>query len=127
MIAADTSSLIAFFSGTSGTDVDAIQKGFEQSQIALPPVVLSELLSAPNMTSKLAQQLIAIQQLKLAEKYWIRVGELRRTLLKKKQKARLADTMIAQSCIDHDIPLITRDRDFQKFVPLGLQLAIQWH
>ena len=30
-------------------------------------------------------------------------------------KARLGDALIAQSCIDQSIPLITRDRDFRAF------------
>jgi predicted nucleic acid-binding protein len=41
----------------------------------------------------------------------------------KELKAKLADTLIAQLCIDHEVPLITRDRDishFQKFCGLKL-------
>jgi predicted nucleic acid-binding protein len=37
-------------------------------------------------------------------------------------KAKLADTLIAQSCLDHDVPLITRDGDFRHFVALGLRV-----
>jgi predicted nucleic acid-binding protein len=33
----------------------------------------------------------------------------------KELKAKLADTLIAQLCIDHEMPLITRDRDFFTF------------
>jgi predicted nucleic acid-binding protein len=33
---------------------------------------------------------------------------------------RLADTLIAQSCIDHHVPLITRDVDFRHFAKLGM-------
>jgi len=37
----------------------------------------------------------------------------------------LADTLIAQSCIDHDVRLVTRDDDFRHFVRLGgLRLAL---
>jgi hypothetical protein len=39
-------------------------------------------------------------------------------------KARLPDALIAQSCIDHDVALITRDVDFQKYADhCGLKLA----
>jgi len=31
------------------------------------------------------------------------------------RKARLADALIAQSCLDHEVPLITRDADFRNF------------
>jgi predicted nucleic acid-binding protein len=40
-----------------------------------------------------------------------------------KTKAKLADTLIAQLCIDHEVPLITRDRDFSHFQKFcGLKL-----
>jgi predicted nucleic acid-binding protein len=29
------------------------------------------------------------------------------------------DTLIAQSCLDHDVPLITRDADFRPFERLA--------
>jgi predicted nucleic acid-binding protein len=36
----------------------------------------------------------------------------------------LGDALIAQSCIDHDVPLITRDTDFRHFAKhCGLKLA----
>ena len=39
-------------------------------------------------------------------------------------KAGLADSLIAQSCLDHDLALITRDRDFRHFARhAGLRLA----
>jgi predicted nucleic acid-binding protein len=31
--------------------------------------------------------------------------------------------LIAQSCLDHDIPLITYDHDFRHFVRVGLKLV----
>jgi predicted nucleic acid-binding protein len=33
----------------------------------------------------------------------------------KGRHARLADTLTAQACLDHDIPLITQDADFKRF------------
>jgi predicted nucleic acid-binding protein len=36
-------------------------------------------------------------------------------VLATRRKARLGDALIAQSCIDQSIPLITRDRDFRAF------------
>lgn len=34
-------------------------------------------------------------------------------MLSLRKKARLADTLIAQLCLDHQLPLITRDSDFK--------------
>ena len=46
-------------------------------------------------------------------------------MLAKKRKARLGDALIAQSCIDGGVPLITRDRDFQAFADTaGLNLIL---
>jgi len=47
--------------------------------------------------------------------YWQRAGELRAKVLAKHRKARLGDALIAQSCIDGGVPLLTRDRDFRAF------------
>jgi len=35
--------------------------------------------------------------------------------LSMRRKARLGDALIAQSCIDRKIPLLTRDEDFRAF------------
>jgi predicted nucleic acid-binding protein len=46
-------------------------------------------------------------------------------LLGKGLKARLGDALVAQACIDHNIPLIARDGDFRHFVKhCGLKLAV---
>ena len=47
MIAVDTSSMVAFLEGLEGADTDVIQSALEQQQLALPPTVLTELLSDP--------------------------------------------------------------------------------
>jgi predicted nucleic acid-binding protein len=61
--------------------------------------------------------------MKIREGYWKRAGELRSDTLSDGHKAKLADVLIAQSCIDHDIPLITYDADFRHFTRAGLKLA----
>ena len=48
MIAADTSSMVAFLAGDAGDDVEVIQSALDHQQLALPPVVLTELLSDPD-------------------------------------------------------------------------------
>ncbi len=57
--------------------------------------------------------------------YWERAGELRAKVLGKGRKARLGDALIAQSCIDRGIPLLSRDRDFRAFTEAaGLNLVL---
>jgi hypothetical protein len=46
-------------------------------------------------------------------------------VLATRRKVRLGDALIAQSCIDQGIPLITRDRDFRAFaVAANLNLVL---
>ena len=57
--------------------------------------------------------------------YWERAGHLRAKLLARRCRSRLADTLIAQSCLDHGVRLVTRDDDFRHFARLGgLRLAL---
>jgi predicted nuclease of predicted toxin-antitoxin system len=60
-------------------------------------------------------KIFALKTLELQAGYWYRSGELRANTLREGHKAKLADVLIAQSCIDHDVPLITNDADFRHF------------
>lgn len=115
MIAADTSSMVAYLSGDKGKDVDAIDQALVSNQLYLPPVVLSELVSEPKLSAQVIQFLLKIALLEISETYWEKSGMLRSTLLGKKLKARMSDAFIAQSCLDYDVTLITRDSDFRHF------------
>ena len=59
--------------------------------------------------------------LELHAGFWERAGRLRARTLGAGHKAKLADTLIAQCCLDHDVPLVTRDPDFKHFVQAGLR------
>lgn len=122
MIALDSSSLIAYLSGSKGADVDAVEFALRQKQAVLPPVVLSELLSDPKLSSAAAKAFKELPRLSLLDGYWERVGYLRSEVLRGGKKAPLADALIAQSCMDHEISLITRDADFRNFGRAGLKL-----
>ena len=123
MIALDTSSIIAFMAGERGTDVDAVETALRLRQGVFPPVVVTELLSEPLVRPDLAALIQAIPRLLILQGYWERAGELRARLLRRGLKARLADTLIAQSCLDHKVALVTRDRDFRNFARhAGLRL-----
>ena len=115
MIAADTSTWVAFLEGSRGEDTDWLDRAFEDSQLIMVPVVLTELLSDPKLSSDVAETISEVPLIEIASGYWQRAGALRAKVLVKRRKARLGDALIAQSCIDHGIPLITRDRDFRAF------------
>src|SRR5579885_1563060 len=116
MIAADTSTWIAFLEGSTGGDVELLDKALEERQVLMVPVVLTELLSDPRISPDVAGTLCDIPRIEIQENYWERAGTLRAHVLSKHRKARLGDVLIAQCCMDRGVPLITRDRDFRAFV-----------
>lgn len=123
MIAADTSSMIAFLEGQDGDDVDLVQSALDHQQLSLPPVVLTELLSDPAISRTVRSLLAGLPLLQVEPGYWERAGALRASVLKQKKKARVADALIAQSCLDQSTPLVTRDRTFRHFAAIvGLPL-----
>ena len=123
MIAADTTSMIAFLEGDDGDDVVLVQSALDHQQLALPPVVLTELLSDPAISRTVRSLLAGLPLLEVEPGYWERAGALRASVLKQKKKARVADSLIAQSCLDQSTPLVTRDRDFRHFAAVvGLPL-----
>lgn len=115
MIAADTSTWVAFLEGSSGEDAQLLDRALEDRHLVMVPVVLTELLSDPKLPSDVAETISEVPLLEIASGYWQRAGALRAKVLAKRRKARLGDALIAQSCIDQGIPLITRDRDFRTF------------
>lgn len=115
MIAADTSTWIAFLQGDSGTDVQLLDKALEDRQVLMVPAVLTELLSDPKLPENVAEHLAEIPLIELQTGYWERAGALRAKALSKRRKARLGDALIAQCCIDRGVFLLTRDRDFRAF------------
>lgn len=124
MIAADTSALVAYLTNEKGADIDLLDAAASNGQLRLPPVVITEILSDETSSKLLAELLPNIFTLQPTEGYWERAGAMRRLLRRRGLKAQIADTLIAQSCVDHDIALITRDGDFRHFAKhCGLKLA----
>jgi len=116
MIAADTSTWIAFLEGDKGDDVEWLDGALRDRQVLMVPVVLTELLSDPKLSYAVANTLSSVPMIEIETGFWLRAGRLRANVLSKNRKARLGDALIAQTCVDHDIPLLTRDRDFRAFV-----------
>ena len=115
MIAVDTSSLIAYLSDQTGSDVDLVELSLQQKNAVFPPVVVTELLSDPKLPESVVQLFLTSPKLEPGQGFWLRAGKLRTSVLAKRRKARLADCLIAQTCLDHDVALVTRDRDFRNF------------
>ena len=115
MIAADTSTWVVFLEGGAGEDAQLLDRALEDRQVVMVPVVLTELLSDPKLPSGVAEPLSEVPLVEIASGYWQRASALRAKVLVKRRKARLGDALIAQSCIDGGVPLLTRHRDFRAF------------
>ena len=126
MIAADTSTWIALIQGDNGRDAQLLDAALQDRQLLMPPVVIAEILSDAKLPKAIAISLSDIPMIEIADGYWERVGALRARVLGKGRRARLGDALIAQSCLDRGISLLTRDRDFKAFTEAaGLQLVIR--
>jgi predicted nucleic acid-binding protein len=125
MIAADTSTWIAFLQGDDGEDAGLLDQALEDRQVLMVPAVLTEMLSDPKMPADVAQTLAQLPLIEVESGYWQRAGALRAQVLAKRRKARLGDALIAQSCIDRGVPLLTRDQDFRAFAEArGLDIVL---
>src|SRR5215510_2965840 len=125
MIAADTSTWIAFLEGEAAADTELLDRALRDRQLLMVPVVLTELLSDTKLPVEVAKTLCDVPAIEIDSGYWQRAGALRAKVLAKRRRTRLGDALIAQSCIDGEISLLTRDRDFRVFTEAaGFKLMI---
>lgn len=127
MIAADTSTWVAYLGSGAELDTQLLRRALNDKQLLMVPMVLTELLSDPKLPSEIARSLIHVPMIHTTMGYWERAGLLRAKVLAKGCKARLDDALIAQYCIDENVSLLTRDRDFRAFESaLGIQFLIDY-
>ncbi len=119
MIALDTSVLVDALKGVSSPHTHLVKVAVAEYEAVIPAVVITELLSDPRPNPLLDSVLGELQTLDILPGYWERAGLLRAKLKAHKLKAKTADALIAQSCIDHDVPLLTRDVDFKHYAKYG--------
>ena len=119
MLCLDTSSLIAYLQGEEGADVDTVDQALIDQIGVLSPATVTELLSDPHLSSTLRRTILELPTLHITDGFWERAGLLRAKVIKTGRRAKLADTLTAQSCLDHHATLVTRDRDFKSFISLA--------
>lgn len=121
--AVDTSSLSRMFGGSMDSDAMQVREALSHGALSLPPIVVTEILSHPLLPPDVREFVSTLDLLPIRDGHWERAGSLRADLRRLGLKAKLADCLIAQSCIDNGIPLITYDNDFRHFIKAGLTLA----
>jgi predicted nucleic acid-binding protein len=111
--------------GRSGADMELLDRALQGRQVLMVPAVLAELPTDAKLPEEVSQTLSEPPLLEVEPGYWQRAGALRAKVLAKRRKARLGDALIAHSCIDHAVPLLTRDRHFRAFAEAaGLDLVL---
>jgi predicted nucleic acid-binding protein len=124
LIAADTSAVLHFLHGYDSPARFAVRTALIDNALALPPVVVTELMSGPDREPRLDEVLEIASRLRMTDGFWERAGDNRRSILIHGLRARLADTLVAQACLDADVPLIAADGDFRHFeIHCGLKLV----
>ncbi|MEZ5291532.1 MAG: hypothetical protein R2745_10635 [Vicinamibacterales bacterium] len=121
-VAIDTSALLGYLTGRGGGEVSAVGAVLRGGTAVLPPAVVVEALSIPGLPPEVADLITTLDRLEPTPGYWERAGALRGHVTARGRRARLAVTLIAQSCIDHDVPLVAADPDFAEFAIYGLRL-----
>ena len=125
MIAIDTSSLRRFLRGEISGTTARIAQAVTSGDAMLPPIVLTEALSDVNLRPEDRRRTLEFPLMPLYDGYWYRAGNLRRQLFENRLKAPTADCLIAQACLDMGLLLIASDREFKRFVPIGLKLFLE--
>ena len=95
--------------------MDLLAGLIESHSAEMMPVVLSELLSQPGLPEEVERFLTGVPMVRLEDGFWRRAGKLRASLFERGMRPRLADTLIAQTCLDRKASLLTRDRGFERF------------
>ena len=95
MIAADTSTWVAFLEGGKGEDTQLLDKALEDRQVLMVPAVLTELLSDPKLPSGVAGTLSEVPLIEIGPSYWQRAGVLRAKVLLRRRTSALSPKLRA--------------------------------
>jgi tRNA(fMet)-specific endonuclease VapC len=113
-LVADTSVWIDFF---NGRPVPALEAGLAEGTVALPPLVVAELVSGARKEKERAAVIDLVEDLAVHEtplEHWVQVGELRRRLADEGLAVSTPDAHVAQCALDRGALLLARDAVFEK-------------
>ncbi len=120
MIALDSSALAAHLRGDDTSVAATVAMVLAERQACVPPVVLTEILSDLQVPAGIMALIAALPVLETTEGYWQRAGELRSRVIAAGRRARLIRyALISQSCLDHDVSLVTADQNFRHYADVG--------
>ena len=112
VVVVDTSAWIEFF---AGRPVAILEEALAAGAVVLPPLVVAELVSGAKRSRDQAAIEDLVEALPVHEtpvRHWIRVGELRRTMLATGLSVSTPDAHVAQCALDLDAVLLSFDAVF---------------
>lgn len=113
-VVADTSVWIEFFAGRPALE---LEEALQHGNVVLPPLVVAELVSGARRKAERAAITRLIEELPVHDTpvdHWVRVGELRRTLLDRGLSVSTPDAHVAQCALDRNALLLSRDAVFAR-------------
>ncbi|HUP20285.1 MAG TPA: PIN domain-containing protein [Gemmatimonadota bacterium] len=119
----DTSVWIDFLAGET---VPLLEDALAIGSVVVPPVVVAELVSGARTDAERDDLVSLLEDIEVhpaAREHWVRVGELRRAMIRAGRPVSTPDAHVAQCALDRDAPLLSRDRAFPRIasvVPLRL-------
>lgn len=111
-IVVDTSAWIPYLAGRPNTVVD---EAIHDGRVFLPPIVLAEIFSGKLNHRRRQELREAMERLPLCDcrfDHWIRVGELRASLMAAGITISIPDAHVAQCAMDLSGILVTEDKIF---------------
>ena len=126
MLLVDTSVWIDYFNGNINTHTDILDAALIEGTVAIADIIFLEILQgfkSDKDYAKARDNLGTLDQYSIFNSQMVEIcAENYRTLRKKGITIRkTTDVIIATYCIDHRIPLLFKDRDFDPFTTyLGL-------
>lgn len=122
-VVVDTSVWIDFF---AGRPVPLLVDALAEGSVALPPIVVAELVSgarAAREREALAQLFRELPVHETPLEHWVAVGELRRRLASRGLSVSTPDAHVAQCALEREAALLSRDAVFGRIATLiGLRL-----
>ncbi|HNP37542.1 MAG TPA: PIN domain nuclease [Woeseiaceae bacterium] len=130
MILVDSSVWIDYFSDNGSPEADFLDGVLGVSAVAIGDLILTEVLQGlrHDKDYKTARRLLG--ELTIFELLGTKMAEKSANNFRKLRKKgitirKIADSIIASFCIEHNLPLLFSDKDFKPFVEhLGLRNAI---
>src|SRR5258708_13284536 len=107
MIAADTSTWIAYLEGAPGPDTQLLDQALADHRLLMIPPVFTELLSDPLLSPAVLQQLVDVPMIHVEPGYWQRPALLRPKALSNPRKAPLGDPLIPHTSPSRNTPPLT--------------------